>query len=157
MRSRESAGLLMFRRTAGYLEVLLAHPGGPFWASRDRGAWTIPKGGLHIGETALDAARREFAEETGFASTEPFFSLGSVRQLSGKVVHAWAFEGDCDPAALVSISATTEWPHRSGLFISVPEIDRAKFFTAEGARWAINVGQIPLIERLVALLSVPGA
>lgn len=152
MRSRESAGLLMFRRTAGYLELLLAHPGGPFWTGRDRGAWTIPKGGLHAGESALEAARREFAEETGFDATEPFLSLGSVRQLSGKVVHAWAFEGDCDPAALVSISATTEWPVRSGRFISVPEIDRAKFFTVENARWSINVGQIPLIERLVTLL-----
>ena len=142
----------MFRHRAGQLEVLLAHPGGPFWQLRQEGAWTIPKGGLHAGESALDAALREFAEETGFVPTEPFLSLGSVRQLSGKLVHAWAFEGDCDPAALISIAATTEWPLRSGRFISVPEIDRAKFFTVEDARWSINVGQSPLIDRLVTLL-----
>ncbi|MEO8483139.1 MAG: NUDIX domain-containing protein [Acidobacteriota bacterium] len=155
MRTRESAGLLMFRRTAGEVEVLLGHPGGPFWAAKDHGAWTILKGGLHPGESALDAARREFTEETGFGSTPPFLELGSIRQLSGKIVHAWAFEGDCDPAALVSITATTEWPYRSGVFITVPEIDRARFFTIAAARLAINVGQAPLIDRLVGILATP--
>jgi predicted NUDIX family NTP pyrophosphohydrolase len=142
----------MFRRTAASLEVLLGHPGGPFWAAKDRGAWTIPKGGLQPGESAIDAARREFLEETGFVAAPPFLPLGSIRQLSGKVVHAWAFESDCDPASLVSITATTEWPYRSGVFITVPEIDRARFFTIDDARVAINVGQVPLLDRLVALV-----
>lgn len=155
--ARESAGLLMFRRTSGHLELLLGHPGGPFWAARDHGAWTIPKGGLHPGESALEAARREFMEETGFVGSPPFLELGSIRQLSGKIVHAWAFEGDCDPTALVSVTATTEWPYRSGVFITVPEIDRARFFTVDAARVAINVGQAPLIDRLVTLLARPQA
>jgi len=142
----------MFRRTSGLLEVLLGHPGGPFWAAKDQGAWTIPKGGVHPGEAALDAARREFLEETGFVAAEPFLALGSIRQLSGKIVHAWAFEGDCDPAALVSVTATTEWPYRSGTYITVPEIDRAGFFTLDAARRAINIGQVPLLDRLAEVL-----
>jgi predicted NUDIX family NTP pyrophosphohydrolase len=148
MAGRESAGLMLFRRRSGRIEVLLAHPGGPFWASKDRGAWTIPKGGLHHGESALDAAVREFQEETGFAVRPPFVPLGSVRQLSGKIVHAWAFEGDCDPDRLVSVTAMTEWPPRSGRRIEVPEIDRARFFSIEDARDAINAGQAPLLDRL---------
>ena len=152
MTKRESAGLMMFRRVDGDLQVLLAHPGGPFWATRDEGAWTIPKGGLHRGEAALDAAIREFGEETGFAAPGPFLSLGWIRQASGKIVHAWAFEGDCDPSALVSVETSTEWPPRSGRHIVVPEVDRARFFLVAQARMAINPGQEPLIDRLMSLL-----
>jgi predicted NUDIX family NTP pyrophosphohydrolase len=152
MRQRESAGLLMFRRCAGSIEVLLAHPGGPFWASRDEGAWTIPKGGIHRDEEPLVAAVREFIEETGFTPTPPFIALGAITQRSGKIVHAWAFEGDCDPSALVSNTTETEWPPRSGQRIEVPEIDRAGFFRLEDARRAMNVAQVELLERLVRAL-----
>jgi predicted NUDIX family NTP pyrophosphohydrolase len=145
----------MFRRRAEQVQVLLAHPGGPFWAKKDEGAWTIPKGGRHHGEDALDAAMREFREETGFEPSGPFASLGWIRQPSGKVVHAWAFEGDCDPSALVSNETSTEWPPRSGQRIMVPEIDRAAFFTIDEAKVAINVGQAVLLERLLDGLKTP--
>jgi predicted NUDIX family NTP pyrophosphohydrolase len=138
----------MFRRAAAGIEVLLAHPGGPFWATRDAGAWTIPKGGMHPGEDPLDAAIREFKEETGFEACAPYVPLGSIIQRGGKTVHAWAFEGTCDPAALVSVETSTEWPPRSGRRITIPEIDRAQFFTLDAARRAINVGQVPLLDRL---------
>lgn len=155
--TRESAGLLMFRRRpAGAIEVLLAHPGGPYWTTRDAGAWTIPKGGIDPGEPPLDAAIREFREETGFDPAGPYLSLGSVTQRSGKVVHAWAFEGDCDPAALVSVETTVEYPPRSGRRITIPEIDRAAFFSIPDARAAINAGQAPLLDRLTAVLSAQG-
>jgi predicted NUDIX family NTP pyrophosphohydrolase len=152
MRQRESAGLLLFRRCAGSIEVLLAHPGGPFWAGRDAGAWTIPKGGIHHDEEPLAAAVREFTEETGFVPAPPYVPLGAIRQRSGKIVHAWAFEGDCDPAALVSNTVETEWPPRSGKRIAVPEIDRAQFFGLAEARQLINVAQVELIERLMTAL-----
>ena len=126
MRHKESAGLLLFRRREGYLEVLLGHPGGPYWAHRDDGAWSIPKGGMNPGEDPLAAAQREFLEETGFTPCGPYLPLGHVTQRGGKVVHAWAFEGDCDPARLVSNLCTVEWPPRSGRFQSFPEIDRAR-------------------------------
>jgi predicted NUDIX family NTP pyrophosphohydrolase len=99
MRHKESAGLLLFRRSNGSLEVLLAHPGGPFWTGRHDGAWTIPKGGINPGEEPLQTAIREFTEETGFAPEGPYRSLGKITQRSGKIVHAWAFEGNCDPAS----------------------------------------------------------
>ncbi len=121
MSHKESAGLLLFRRSDGRLEVLLAHPGGPFWAGRDDGAWTIPKGGIHPGEDPLQAAIREFIEETGFQPTGPFIPLGHITQRSGKVVHAWAFEGDCNPSCLTSVTTMTEWPPRSGQMIEIPE------------------------------------
>ena len=152
MAVRESAGLLMFRRPSGVIEVLLAHPGGPFWAARDRGAWTIPKGGRDSGESRLDAAIREFREETGFTPAGAWLALGSVRQPGGKIVHAWAFEGDCDPAQVASVTTTTEWPPRTGRMIEIPEIDRVAFFTTADGRRAINVAQIELIDRLERLL-----
>jgi predicted NUDIX family NTP pyrophosphohydrolase len=152
-RHKESAGLVMYRHRAGRLEVLLGHPGGPFWTNRDDGAWSIPKGGTHAGESLIETAVREFTEETGFAPSGPYLPLGRVTQRSGKYVHAWAFPGDCDPSQLVSVTTTTEWPPRSGRRIEIPEIDRARFFSIPDARRAINVGQADLLERLVSLLS----
>lgn len=152
MPRKESAGLLMFRRTSGELEVLLAHPGGPYWTTRQEGAWSIPKGGRNTGESPLEAAVREFQEETGFDACPPFQPLGRITQRSGKVVHAWAFEGNCDPAAATSITTTTEWPPRSGRFIEVPEVDEIAFFTLERARLLINVRQAVLLDRLASWL-----
>ena len=156
MTLKQSAGLLMFRRTANGLEVLLAHPGGPFWESRHAGAWTLPKGGLHDGEPPLDTAQREFREETGFEPCGPFIDLGQITQRSGKVVFAWAFEGDCDPSALVSMETTVEWPSRSGRRIVVPEIDRVEFFSIDDARTLINTAQAELLDRLMAAVDVRG-
>lgn len=150
---KESAGLLMFRRVAGHVEVLLAHPGGPYWADRDDGAWTLPKGGIDPGETPLDTACREFTEETGFSSCGPFVPLGVITQRSGKRVHAWAFEGDCDPGDARSGTVTVEWPPHSGHRIEVPEIDRVGFFAIADARRAMNVAQVELLERLLSVLA----
>ena len=151
-RGSVSAGLLLFRRSAGTLEVFLAHPGGPFWASRDAGAWTIPKGRVDEGEDLLDAARREFNEETGFTATGPFVSLGSVRQKSGKIVHAWAWEGEVDPDQIISNVTHNEWPRGSGNRITFPEVDRCAWFDAATARTRINPAQAELIDRLEVIL-----
>jgi len=145
---KESAGLLVYRRRAGQLEVLLGHPGGPFWAGRDDGVWSIPKGGLNPGEAALDAAIREFHEETGFTVDGAFMPLGTVTLKSGKRVHAWAVEGDVDPAKLVSNLCPVEWPPRSGKRIQVPELDRVQLFSLADAKRAVNAAQVPLLERL---------
>lgn len=152
--ARQSAGLLMFRRAAGLLEVFLVHPGGPFWAKKD--AWTIPKGEYADGEEPLTAAIREFTEETGFsapASADAFITLGTIKQPNGKLVTAWAFEGDCDPAQLVSNTCTIEWPPRSGRNIAIPEADRGAWFSLEDARTRIFRGQEQLLDRLLSLLS----
>src|SRR5438552_11883801 len=125
--AKHSAGLLMYRRRPA-LEVLLVHPGGPFWARKDLGAWTIPKGLCEPGEEPREAARREFHEETGLHATEPFLELTPVVQKGGKVVSAWAFEGDCDPESVRSNECSVEWPPRSGRTIIVPEVDRAGWF-----------------------------
>lgn len=143
-----SAGLLMFRRNKVGIEVLLVHPGGPFWAKKDLGAWSIPKGEFEDSEDPLDAAIREFREETGFPVSEPFTPLGTIKQPSGKLVTAWAFEGDCDPATLISNSFELEWPPRSGKMSSFPEIDRAAWFDPANAKERILKGQIKLIEEL---------
>lgn len=148
MTHRESAGLVMFRWRAAAMEVLLGHPGGPYWTTRHEGAWSIPKGGILPGEDPIDGAIREFIEETGFTPAAPYIPLGSIVQRSGKVVHAWGFEGDCDPTRLVSIMATTEWPPRSGRVIEIPEFDRVAFFGLPEARQVINVAQAELLERL---------
>jgi predicted NUDIX family NTP pyrophosphohydrolase len=143
-----SAGLLLFRRGVQGLEVLLAHPGGPFWRDRDAGAWTIPKGIVDEGEELLEAARREFEEETGIRPAGPFLPLGSVRQKAGKVVHAWAWEGDADARAIVSNMARIEWPPGSGRWVSYPEVDRCAWFEPDVARRRINPAQAELIGRL---------
>jgi predicted NUDIX family NTP pyrophosphohydrolase len=143
-----SAGLLMFRRAAGGAEVLLAHPGGPFWSRRDAAAWTLPKGEIAPGEDPLDAARREFLEETGLASTPPFLALGELRQKSGKRISAWAFEGDADPARLVSNLFELEWPPRSGRMQSFPEVDRIAWFDLQEARRKLIAGQAPFVDAL---------
>jgi predicted NUDIX family NTP pyrophosphohydrolase len=147
-RSSVSAGLLLFRRVDGRLEVFLAHPGGPFWVRRDRGAWTIPKGGVEPGEDALDAARREFQEETGITPHGAFIPLGSVRQRAGKVVHGWAWEGDADESAITSNTTETEWPRGSGRRITYPEVDRCRWFAPEEARQRMNPAQAAFVDRL---------
>jgi predicted NUDIX family NTP pyrophosphohydrolase len=143
-----SAGLLMYRRRPGLVEVLLAHPGGPFWSRRDEASWTLPKGEIDPGEEPLAAARREFEEETGFAGTPPFQLLGELRQKSGKRITAWAFEGNCDPAALKSNLFEVEWPPRSGRRQAFPEIDRLAWFSLEQARHKLIAGQAPFIDSL---------
>jgi predicted NUDIX family NTP pyrophosphohydrolase len=152
-RSRDqSAGLLLFRRVSGKLQVFLAHPGGPFWKNKDAGAWTIPKGLIEEGEEILAAACREFQEETGFASQPPYLPLGSIRQKAGKVVHAWAFQGDADPAK--SRSNMMPVPTGGG-WRQFPEIDRCEWFTAVEARSKLNPAQAELIDRLETLLVSP--
>jgi predicted NUDIX family NTP pyrophosphohydrolase len=138
-----SAGLLLFRRQAGELELFLAHPGGPFWKNKDAGAWTIPKGLIEDGEDPLAAAQREFAEETGLTPPGPFLPLGFIQQKAGKIVHAWACEGDADPSQIRSnlVPAGRGRP-------AFPEIDRCAWFTALDARQKINPAQVALLERL---------
>jgi predicted NUDIX family NTP pyrophosphohydrolase len=153
VRPNLSAGLLLFSRAArDEIEIFLAHPGGPFWAKRDAGAWTIPKGVPHEGEELLGTAQREFHEETGILLHGPFIELGSVRQKAGKIVHAWACEGDADPATVSSNSMPFEWPPRSGRWITVPEIDRCEWFDLAAGRVRINVAQEAFIDRLVQRL-----
>jgi len=141
----------MFRRRESGPEVLLVHPGGPFWAKKDLGAWTIPKGELEDGEDELATAQREFEEETGIRPAGPFHALGSVKQKSGKVVHAWAFEGDCAPETVRSNTFKMEWPARSGQWREFAEVDRAEWFTLEAARARINPAQVPLLDALPGL------
>ena len=150
-----SAGLLLYRCAMGKLEIFLAHPGGPFWLKRDDGAWTIPKGVAEEGEDILAAARREFEEETGIQPTGPFLSLGSIRQKAGKLVHAWAWEGDADPARITSNTLQTEWPRGSGRVLTFPEVDRCAWFQPQAARRKINPAQVEFIDRLERALSEP--
>ena len=147
---KPSAGLLLFRRpTPGGLEVLLVHPGGPYWKNRDDGAWSLPKGEIEDGADALATALREFEEETGFAPPGgPHAPLGSVKTKSGKTIHAWATEGDCDPQQIVSNQFEIEWPPRSGKTQCFPEVDRAGFFTVDAARTKLHEAQHPFLDRL---------
>lgn len=147
---RTSAGLLMFRRKPE-LQVLLVHPGGPFWAKKDAGAWSLPKGEFVAPEDPLEAAKREFQEELGFAASGEFLPLGEVKQAGGKIVQAWAFEGDCDPATCKSNTFEMEWPPRSGRKAAFPEVDRAEFFSIEAARLKINASQVAFLDRLQAI------
>jgi predicted NUDIX family NTP pyrophosphohydrolase len=152
-RSNVSAGLLLFRRPCGKLEVFLAHPGGPFWEDRDLEAWTIPKGLVERGEDPLATAVREFEEETGIRPEGPFVPLGSVRQKAGKLVHAWAWEGEADARRVRSNAMRVELPRGSGRWLTFPEVDRCEWFDAERAREKINPAQAELIDRLQAALS----
>jgi predicted NUDIX family NTP pyrophosphohydrolase len=136
-------------------EVLLAHPGGPYWARKDEGAWTLPKGECAEGEEPLAAAQREFSEETGFTACGPFLPLGELRQKSGKRIQAWACAGECDPAQLTSNLFEMEWPPRSGRRQSFVEIDRAAWFSLAEARQKLIAGQLPFLDRLAALLADP--
>jgi predicted NUDIX family NTP pyrophosphohydrolase len=146
--SKRSAGLLMYRKRNGRIEVFLVHPGGPFWARKDQGAWTVPKGEYEADEDPLDAARREFREETGFMASGSFLELGSVRQKSGKTVVAWAFEGDCNPEELVSNICEIEWPPRSGKRLEIPEVDRGRWFGFAEAHSYIREEQGKLLDVL---------
>jgi predicted NUDIX family NTP pyrophosphohydrolase len=150
--ARTSAGLLLYRRRDGGIEVFLVHPGGPLWARKDRRAWSIAKGECEPGEEPLAAARREFAEETGLEPDGHFVALTPRRQAGGKVVHAWAIEGDCDPAAIRSNTFALEWPPRSGRMRTFPEIDRAAWFPLAEARDKLHAGQVGLLDELVGLL-----
>jgi predicted NUDIX family NTP pyrophosphohydrolase len=150
---KRSAGLLMYRRLVSGLEVLLAHPGGPYWRSKDAGAWTIPKGEYVAPEQPLAAALREWAEETGFAAEGPFLELGEVALKSGKRICAWAFEGDCDPTAVRCNTFAVEWPPRSGRIRDFPELDRAAWFDTSEARLRIHPAQAAFLDRLTALLA----
>lgn len=141
----------MFRRSSP-LEVFLVHPGGPFWKKKDLGAWTIPKGEYQAGEEPLAAARREFQEETSFAVEGDFLPLGEITQASGKIVTAWAVEGNCDPSRLVSNTTQVEWPPRTGRMIEIPEVDRGAWFAIPEAREKIFAAQRPLLEWLQASL-----
>ncbi len=151
--TRQSAGLLMFRIRDNALEVFLVHPGGPFWSARDLGVWSIPKGEFEAGEDPIEAARREFGEETGLPCAGVFIPLEPVRQKGGKVVFAWAFEGDANPAAARSNTFAMEWPPHSGLMQVFPEVDRAAWFTLKEARARINAGQAPLLDELARTIA----
>lgn len=149
-----SAGLLMYRRYNGRLQVFLVHPGGPFFAKKDKGVWSIPKGEPSADEDLLQAALREFEEETGIKPQGEFLSLGTITQRGGKIVHAWTFPGDRDDREPVrSNTFRMEWPPHSGTIREFPEVDRAAFFDEDTAREMMNPAQVPLIERLVSLLS----
>ena len=149
-----SAGVLLYRRTGGAVQVLLAHPGGPFWAKRDDGAWSIPKGEAGEGEDLLEVARREFHEEIGtLVPGDAARPLGLVTQRSGKVVYGWACQGDVDPAQQRSNSFSMEWPPRSGRMQDFPEVDRVEWFDPETARRKLNPAQAVFVDRLLGLLN----
>ena len=155
MASRISAGLLMYRFKNGELQVFLAHPGGPLFENKDEGHWTIPKGEVPPGETLLDTAIREFEEETGIQPQGPFVELGSIRQKGGKLVHAWAFEGDWDESnPLRSNTFEMEWPPGTGNRQHFPEVDWARFFPPHEAKQKLKETQWPLVEQLMRILKV---
>ena len=143
----------MYRFQNGQLQVLLAHPGGPFFKNKDDGVWTVPKGELEPDEDFLETAQREFREEVGIAPAGPFIALTPIKQKGGKIVHAWAFNGDCNPSECVSNMFTMEWPPKSGRQVEFPESDRADFFDVETAKRKIKDRQVPLIDELEKILS----
>jgi predicted NUDIX family NTP pyrophosphohydrolase len=150
--ARQSAGLLVYRRAKNGLQVFLVHPGGPFWAKKDRGAWSIPKGEFDESEEGLAAARREFREEVGQDIAGVFIALTPSRQPSRKTIHAWAVEGEVDAAALVSNEFELEWPPRSGRMQRFPEVDAGAWFAFDEAKGRIQPGQLPILEELAQLL-----
>jgi predicted NUDIX family NTP pyrophosphohydrolase len=151
--AKTSAGLVMYRLRDAVLEVLLVHPGGPFWAKKDAGAWFVPKGEIEPGESELAAAGREFEEETGIPPVGPYLPLGRVTHRSGKIVVAWAFAGTCDPSMVKSNLFTMEWPPKSGQQQEFPEVDRAEFFTVAAARARMHPQELDLVMRLQVILS----
>ncbi len=153
--ARHSAGILMYRRRAGQTEVLLIHPGGPFWSKKDDGAWSIPKGEFTDEELPLDAAKREFQEETGFPISGNFTALSPIRQAGGKIVHAFVIEGDCDSAAVKSNTFSMDWPPHSGQVKTFPEVDRAGWFTLEQAEAKMLKSQRPLLDQFKKLQADP--
>jgi predicted NUDIX family NTP pyrophosphohydrolase len=155
--AKTSAGLLMYRRRDGRLEVLLVHLGGPFWKKKDRGAWFIPKGEINPGEEELTAAQREFQEETGLVPGGRYMPLGGVKHKGGKIVVAWAFAGDCDPASLRSNTFEMEWPPKSGKMARFPEIDRAEFFSVEVAQEKMHTAEFEFVPRLEKKLAAEEA
>lgn len=150
-----SAGLLMYRFREGRLEVLVVHPGGPYWAGKDEGVWSIPKGEYNEGDDVFEAAIREFLEETGIKATGSFRPLSMLKQPSGKKITAWAFEGDCDPSSIKSNMFTIEWPPHSGRQEDFPEVDRAAWFDVDEGMKKLTKGQIGFIEELCRILEVP--
>ena len=152
---KQSAGLLVYRHRGSMLEVFLVHPGGPFWAKKDAGAWSIPKGEFAAEEDALAAARREFTEETGMVVDEPFASLGTIRQAGGKTIHGFSATADFDADKIVSNTFSLEWPPRSGRSAEFPEVDRASWFSLEAAAEKINPAQVEFLMRLRAALDHP--
>ncbi len=154
--AKKSAGLLLYRKDGDSVEVFLVHPGGPFWAKKDEGAWSIPKGEFVDGEEALEAAKREFQEETGFAVKGRFEALEPVEQASGKIVYAWAIEGDIDSSAIRSNNFSMEWPPGSKKIREFPEVDRGGWFALATARQKILTGQSPLLEELLSILNKNG-
>jgi predicted NUDIX family NTP pyrophosphohydrolase len=150
---KKSAGLLPYRYREGKLEIFLVHPGGPYWAKKDFGAWSIPKGEYDPGEDPLEVAQREYREETGCVAAGDFLPLTALKQPSGKIISAWAFAGDCDPEAIKSNMFTLEWPFHSGQQQEFPEVDRAAWFSPEVAKDKILQGQKGFVEELEAILS----
>jgi predicted NUDIX family NTP pyrophosphohydrolase len=153
---KKSAGLLLYRRRRGSLEVFLVHPGGPFWAKKDDGAWSIPKGEFSAGENPLDAAKREFREETGLVAEGEYLPLKPIRQRGGKIVYAWAVQSHFEPAAVNSNTFSMEWPRGSGTMRKFPEVDRAGWFTIDWARRKILKSQLNLLEQLEQTLASRG-
>jgi predicted NUDIX family NTP pyrophosphohydrolase len=151
--ARHSAGILLYRFRGKVLEVFLVHPGGPFWAKKDLGSWSIPKGEFRD-EDPLTAAKREFTEETGLKLDGEFIPLGTIKQPSGKVIHAWALEGDCNASKIKSNTFSLEWPPRSGKYQEFPEVDKAGWFSINDARKKIIKGQRDFIERLLNALNI---
>ena len=149
---KKSAGLLMYRRRQGILEFLLVHPGGPFWAKKDLGSWSIPKGEYTSDEDPVEVAKREFEEETSFKASGKFIPLTPLKQPSGKIITAWAFEGDCDASAIKSNTFAMEWPPRSGRQQEFPEVDRAAWFPLPIAKEKITKGQVDFLEELNRIL-----
>ena len=152
--NKKSAGILLFRLKNNKLEVMLVHPGGPFWAKKDEGAWSIPKGEYEQGEDPAEAAKRELAEETGVELNSSLIELGELRQPSGKIVHAWAANQDCDPSEIRSNTFEMEWPPNSGKLQMFPEVDRGGWFTTTGARSKLHKGQAGFIDKLRQILGL---
>src|SRR6056297_1209843 len=152
--TKKSAGIFMYRFREMKLQVFLVHPGGPFWARKDKAAWSIPKGEFDDLEAPLEAAKREFQEETGMPVTGDFINLGEIKQPGRKIIYVWAVEGDCDPAAIKSNTFEMQWPPNSGKYKSFPEVDRAGWFSLGAAREKLHKGQVVLIDRLAEKLGV---